>query len=311
MRKPLPKSEAVIGLLLLAVGGVSLSMMSAILLPRLFTSKKSWWLPRDGSTGRRITVSAENSILPALLRGALSRSNTDSLWEFSGSTSKKTVPVSFSYDPTEPNEAPPAIGWREAITIRVTRASAPLASMEMRNIDSAPNTRLDSMEPPFCGDRSGRAAPTNPRDLCRDRPQMPAMTDSPWIGDDVPRGAACQGGSRQAVAGHLMLGRSPRVDARMRRSILRSCGGSRSAASYSWSTSRNSAPNDALAATAHSGLLFEMIATRSPRPIPIDASPARNASVAFARSRYVVQCHSPARFVPNSSLSGYVSMALS
>src|SRR5712692_3246968 len=147
MRKPLPKSEAVIGLLLLAVGGVSLSMMSAILLPRLFTSKKSWWLPRDGSTGRRITVSAENSTLPAPLRGALSRSNTDSLWEFSGSTSKKTVPVSFSYGPTEPNEAPPAIGWREAITIRVARAAAPLASMRMRSIDSAPTRRLDSIGP--------------------------------------------------------------------------------------------------------------------------------------------------------------------
>jgi len=42
-------------------------------------------------------------------------------------------------------------------TIRVTRASAPLAGMEMRSIDSAP---MDSMGPPFCGDRSRRPLQT-------------------------------------------------------------------------------------------------------------------------------------------------------
>src|SRR5712671_4210587 len=87
-RKPLPKSDEVVGLLLFAVGGVSFSIVWTILLPRLFTSKKRVPLAFDISTGRSSTWSAENSTLPAALRGALSRSNTTALWGLPGSASK-------------------------------------------------------------------------------------------------------------------------------------------------------------------------------------------------------------------------------
>ena len=87
-RKPLPKSDEVVGLLLFAVGGVSFSIVWTILLPRLFTSKKRVPLALDMSTGRRSTRSAENATLPAALRGALPRSNTVALWGLPGSASK-------------------------------------------------------------------------------------------------------------------------------------------------------------------------------------------------------------------------------
>jgi hypothetical protein len=95
-----------------------------ILFPRLFTSKKRRPFALDGSTGLKMTMSAENSTLPAALRGALSRSKTTSLCGLCGSTSKYAVPVSFSYAPRSPNGAPPATTSCAVITIRVTRASA-------------------------------------------------------------------------------------------------------------------------------------------------------------------------------------------
>ena len=74
-------------------------------------------------------------------------------------------------------------------------------------------------------------------------------------------------------------------------------------------TKATPSPKHAYAATAHSGRLLAMIATRSPRSIPSDASPARKPSVNLPNSRYVIHDHWPPRFVPNKGLSGNVLRA--
>src|SRR6266850_1790866 len=84
--QPLPKSAAVVGLLLFAVAGVLFSMVCEILLPRLLTSKNRRPLAFAPSTGRRMSMS-----------------KTTALCGLRGSASKKTVPVSFSYGPRSPN----------------------------------------------------------------------------------------------------------------------------------------------------------------------------------------------------------------
>src|SRR5262245_34271282 len=75
------------------------------------------------SAGLRMTASAENSTLPRALRSALSRSNTCALRRSSGSTSKNAVPVSRSYGPVDPKEAPSATTSVVLMTSRVRRAS--------------------------------------------------------------------------------------------------------------------------------------------------------------------------------------------
>src|SRR5258705_6007706 len=66
--------------------------------------------------------SEENSTLPALLRGALSRSGTMRFGGKAGSAAKKIFPDSFSYGPAAPNGWPPTRSPRDCTSMRTTSA---------------------------------------------------------------------------------------------------------------------------------------------------------------------------------------------
>src|SRR5437016_4861502 len=93
-------------------------------LPRFGTSWSSVPLARLMSTGLLIQKSMLYSTMPRELRGASLMSVITSFSGSSGSTSPKATPLSVSYCPTAPKEAPPKATARESIWILVMRASA-------------------------------------------------------------------------------------------------------------------------------------------------------------------------------------------
>src|SRR5882762_5053356 len=93
-------------------------------LPRFGTSCSSVPLARVMSTGLLIQKSMLYSTMPRALRGASLMSVITSFSGSFGSTSPKATPLSVSYCPTAPNEAPPKATARELTWILVMRASA-------------------------------------------------------------------------------------------------------------------------------------------------------------------------------------------
>src|SRR5882762_4229622 len=92
--------------------------------PRFGTSWSSVPFAFDMSTGLLSQKSTLYSTMPLELRGASLMSVITSFSGSSGSTSPKATPLSVSYCPTAPNEAPPKATARELTWILVMRASA-------------------------------------------------------------------------------------------------------------------------------------------------------------------------------------------
>src|SRR5262245_28046898 len=92
-------------------------------LPRFGTSCSSVPLARVMSTGLLIQKSMLYSTMPRALRGASLMSVMTSFSGSFGSTSPKATPLSVSYCPTLPKDAPPKATARELIWILVIRAS--------------------------------------------------------------------------------------------------------------------------------------------------------------------------------------------
>src|SRR5436190_16464716 len=123
--------------------------------PRFETSYSTAPLPRSMRFGLITKKSAENSTLPAALRGALSTSAMMRFAGTAGSTAKWIVPAIFSYGPAGPNVIPPARSLRDATSMRTTSAETGAAASAKRSNAFDNLAAVANIAAPFKSDKSG------------------------------------------------------------------------------------------------------------------------------------------------------------